>query len=252
MKYYFLISYLPEIHRDDKKLRFRVFDLLAEKVYFSEEDWAQIELVLLANDVLQVERLLSGKEVATDYQQFGREFWKEQIKSHKEVPEYFAEVFDLLLLEGVSPKNLNFLYEAYYHHAIENASSPLLRKYLNFEKDLRNIITAIRARRKGFSPASYLVGEGEIVELLSRSTAEDFGLGPEYPWVERLNAAKEPVDMEETIEQIIWETLDEMTEQMDFNFDVILAYLLKLQRLERNLALSEEQGMEIVKQMEEL
>jgi hypothetical protein len=252
MKYYFLIAYLPEIHRDDRKLRFRVSDLLAEKVSFSEEDWAQIELVLLGGDVLQVERLLSGKEVAIDYQHFGREFWKEQIKSHKEVPEYFAEVFDLLLLEGVSPKTLNFLYEAYYQHAIENASSPLLRNYLNFEKDLRNIIAAIRARRKGSSPASYLVGEGDIVEALSRSTAEDFGLGPEYPWVERLNAAKDPLDMEKTIEQIIWGTLDEMTERMDFNFDVILAYLLKLQRLERNLALSEEQGMEIVRQMVEL
>ena len=252
MKYYFLISYLPEIHRDDRKLRFRVSDLLAEKVYFSEKDWAQIDLVLLANDVLQIERLLSGKEVAIHYQHFGREFWKEQIKSQKEVPEYFSGVFDRLLLEGVSPENLNFLFEAYYHHAIENASSPLLRNYLNFEKDLRNIITAIRARRKGSSPASYLVGEGEIIEVLSRSTAEDFGLSPEYPWIERLNAAKEPVDMEETIEQIIWGTLDEMTEHTDFDFDVILAYLLKLRLLERNLALSEEQGMEVVRQLEEL
>ncbi|MFH1124506.1 MAG: DUF2764 family protein [Pseudomonadota bacterium] len=252
MKYYFLISYLPEIHRDDKKLRLRVSDLLAEKVHFAEKDWAQIELVLLAGDVLQVERLLSGKELGIDYQLFGREFWKEQIKSPKEVPEVFAGILDALLLEGPSPKNLNLLFEAYYAYAAQSASGPFLPAYFRFEKDLRNIMAAIRARRKGLSPSDDLVGDGEIIDSLSRSTAEDFGLGPEYPWIERLIAAKEPVETQEAIEQIMWETLEEMTEPMDFDFDVILAYLLKLQLLERNLALSEEQGMEVVRQLEEL
>lgn len=253
MKYYFLVSYLPEIHRDDKKLRFRASDLLGEKYHFSEEDWAQIELVLLGGDVLQIERLLSGKEVEVDYTLFGREFWKEQIKSPKEVPEYFAEVFDALVLEGLDRRKLDLLYEAYYTYAIEHASSTFLRVYFKFEKDLRNIMVAIRARRKGLSPSDYLVGEeGDIIDSLNRSTAEDFGLGIDYPWIERLLAEKEPLETEETIQAIIWETLDEMTEQLDFDFDVILAYLLKLQILERNLALSEEQGMEVVRRLEVL
>jgi len=252
MKYYFLISYLPEIHRDDKKLRLRVSDLLSDRFHFAEEDWAQIELVLLGGDLLQIEGLLSGKEMAVDYQLFGREFWQEQIKSPKEVPEYLGGGLDLLIVDGLSPANLNLLYESYYAYAVERASGTFLPAYLRFEKDLRNIVAAIRARRKGLAPADHLVGEGEIVDALGRSTAEDFGLGSEYPFIERLIAAKEPVETQETIEQIIWETLDEMTEHTDFDFDVILAYLLKLRLLERNLALSEEQGMEVVRQLEEL
>ena len=52
MKYYFLVTYLPEIQRDDKKVKLRFADLLAEREYMAPEDWRQIELVLLARDFL--------------------------------------------------------------------------------------------------------------------------------------------------------------------------------------------------------
>jgi len=252
MKYYFLVSYLPELHPDDRKLRVRIADLLDEMDHFSEEDRRQVELVLLAGDVLQIERLLSGKDVEITPQLFGRGFWKEQIQSPKEVPEDFAEVLEMLRLEGPSPKNLDLLYEAYYAYAIERASGDFLPAYLRFERDLRNVMAAVRARRKGFATSEHLVGEGDVVEALERSTAEDFGLGAEHPWIERLIAAKDPQEMQGIMERIIWEKLEEMTESRDFDFDVILAYLLKLQILEKGLALSEDQGMEIVKQLEEL
>lgn len=251
MKYYFLVSYLPEVHPDDRKIRVRVADLLDEMDQFSEEDRRQIELVLLAGDVLQIEHLLSGKDVEISPQLFGRGFWKEQIQSPKEVLEEFAPVLEQLLLEGPSPKNLGLLYEAYYAYAIDKASGGFLPAYLRFERDLRNIMAAVRARRKGLPPSDHLVGEGEVVDALERSTAEDFGLSVDYPWIERLIAAKEPQEMQEIMERIIWENLEEMTESLDFDFDIILAYLLKLQILEKGLALSEKQGMEILKQLEE-
>jgi hypothetical protein len=252
MKYYFLVSYFPEIHRDEKKLRLRLSDLLAERSHFSEGDWAQIELLLLAGDVLQIEKLLAGKDIEVEYTLFGREFWREQIKSPKEVPGYFAEVFDLFASEGLTSKNIERLYETYYDYVIDQTSSSFLRIYFSFEKDLRNILAAIRARRKGVSPSDYIVGGGDLIDALSRSSAEDFGLMNEYPWIERLLAAKDPVSLEESNQQIIWETLDEMTQHMDFEFDVILAYLLKLHLLERNLVLSEERGMDVVRQLEGL
>lgn len=253
MKYYFHVSYLPEIQRDDKKLRLRISDLLAERLHVTERDWAQVELLLLEGDVLQIERLLSGKDVQVEYQLHGRDFWKEQIRSSKDIPECFLGVFDTLVLEGPSPRNLDLLYGSYYAYAIEHASSAFLRDYLLFRRDLRNILAALRARRRGLSPSDHLVGEeGDITDALSRSTAEDFGLSSHYPWIERLIAAKEPVETEETIQEIVWETLDEMTQHLDFDFEAILAYLLKLQLLERRLALSEDTGMEIVRHLEEL
>lgn len=253
MKYYFHVAYLPEIHLDDRKLQLRVSDLLAERLHFADEDWAQVELVLLGGDVVQLERLLSGKEARIEYQLHGLDFWKEQMRSPKDVPEVFMGVFDTLVLEGPSPKNVNLLYETYYDYAAERASGSFLSGYFKFQRDLRNIVAAVRARRKGLSPSDHLVGVEEVVgNALVRSTAEDFGLSAEYPWIERLIAAQDPAAMDETIRRITWEALDEMTEHLDFEFDVILTYLLKLQLLEAHLALSEDKGMEIVRQLEEL
>lgn len=252
MKYYFLVSYLPDIQRDDKKLKIRLSELLSEKYLFTEKDLAEIDLLLLQGDLLQIEQILSGKDREVEYSLYGKEFWKEQLKSHKEVPEFLQETLDGLSSEGLTAQGLDRLYNAYYIYAVEATSSPLLKAFLGFQKDLRNVLAAIRARRKGLSPSEYLVGEGDVVDVLTRSSAEDFGLGQQYPWMDRLLSAKEPPQIDEAVQAIVWETLDEMTQHLDFEFDVVLAYLLKLQILERNIAMSEDRGMEVVRQMEEL
>jgi hypothetical protein len=51
------------------------------------------------------------------------------------------------------------------------------------------------------------------------------------------------------VEQIQWDYLDEHAGPDPFDFRVILAYLLKLEILERQLALSEDKGMEKVRRL---
>jgi hypothetical protein len=251
MKYYFLVTYLPEIHRDDKKLKLRFADLLAEREYIATEDWRQIELILLNRDFLLLEKLLAGKDPDVEHSLYDKEFWKEQIKAPKEVPEYLEAFLQAVAEEkSFGPEEVNRLHEVYYDYAVHAASNPLLKEYLAFEKFLRNVLAAIRARRKGLPPAEHILGEGEIVEQLGRSSAEDFGLAQDFPWIERLVEARDPLQLEDTIEQILWDYLDEQTTQVYFDFEVILAYLLKLQLLEKRLALSEERGMEIVRHQE--
>jgi hypothetical protein len=251
MKYYFLVTYLPEIQRDDKKTKLRFADLLDEQYYIAPEDWRQIEFVLLSRDFLLLEKLLSGKDADIEHTLYEKEFWKEQIKAPKEVPD-FLEAFLQRLVEERSfgPEQIDQLHGIYYDHVIRSTSNPFLREYLAFEKLLRNVLAAIRARRKGLPPSDHILGEEEIVEQLGRASAEDFGLGQEIPWIERLIEAKGPLQLEDTIEQILWDYLDEQTTQVYFDFEVILAYLLKLQLLEKRLALSEERGMEIVRHLE--
>ena len=252
MKYYFLIAYLPEIYRDDKKLKYRLADLLGEKSHIAPKDWEDVELVLLKGDILQIEILLSGKETEVQFAAYGREFWKDQVKSPKEAPEWLSEFFEGLASEGFSPRSLDRLYQAYFDFAIRKAFNPLLRAYLNLERDLRNILSAVRARRKGLAPSEYLVGEGDLQDILGRSNAEDFGLSEDYPWIRWIFEAKGPQDMEETVQRIVWETIDGLIEPVQFEFDAVLAYLLKLQLLERVLGLNEEQGLDIVRRLEEL
>ena len=251
MKYYFLVTYLPDIQRDDKKVKVRFADLLDEAYYIAPEDWRQVELVLLARDFLLLEKLLSGKEAQVEHTLYDKEYWKEKVKAPKEVPEYLEAFLQGFAEQRVfGPEEVNRLHGIYYDHVIHTTTNPFLRDYFEFEKLLRNVLAAIRARRMGLPPSDHVLGEGEVVEQLGRSSAEDFGLGQDIPWVERLAENRDPLELEDAIEQILWDWLDEQTTQVYFDFEVVLAYLLKLELLEKRLALSEERGMEIVRHLE--
>jgi hypothetical protein len=249
MKYYFLASYLPEILRDDIKIRVSLGDLLEERFHIPEPDWKEIELVLLGRDVLVLEKLLSGKTVSISHSLFSVEFWQDQIKSPKEGPEFVLDFLRSTDLRSVGFKEIDRLYAGYFLHALGTTANELVRDYFIFQQNLRNVVAALRARQKGLDPSEYLIGEGEVVNILSSSTAEDFGLSLEFPWIESLIKAETPHERQAMVEQIQWDYLDEHAGPDPFDFRVILAYLLKLEILERQLALSEDKGMEIVRRL---
>jgi Protein of unknown function (DUF2764) len=249
MKYYFLSSYLPEIHRDDIKIRVTLGELLEERFHIPEQDWKEIELVLLGRDVFIVERLLSGKSVSMAHALFGVDFWRDQIKSPKEGPDFLLEFLLGTDLRGFGPKEIDKLYAAYFDHVFSTTRNDFIRNYFTFQQVLRNLLAAMRARQKGLDPSEHVIGEGEVVKLLTGSTAEDFGLAGEYPWLEQLIKAEAPHERQEVIDRILWDYLDENEGPDPFDFRVILAYLLKLEVLHRQLALSEERGMEKVRRL---
>lgn len=249
MKYYFLASYLPEILRDDIKIRVSLGDLLEERFHIPEPDWKEIELVLLGRDVLVLEKLLSGKTVSISHSLFSVEFWQDQIKSPKEGPEFVLDFLRSTDLRSVGFKEIDRLYAGYFLHALGTTANEFVRDYFIFQQNLRNVVVALRARQKGLDPSEYLIGEGEVVNILSSSTAEDFGLSLEFPWIESLIKAETPHERQAMVEQIQWDYLDEHAGPDPFDFRVILAYLLKLEILERQLALSEDKGMEIVRRL---
>jgi hypothetical protein len=249
MKYYFLASYLPDIQRDDIKIRFSLGELLSEKFHIPEPDWKEIELMLLGRDVLILEKLLSGKTVSVEHSLFPLEFWQDQIKSPKEGPEFVLDFLRNTDLQSVGFKGLDRLYASYFEYVLAATANEFVREYFTFQQNLRNVMAALRARQKGLDPAEYLIGEGEMVQILSSSTAEDFGLSLEFPWIESLIKTETPHERQAMVERIQWDYLDEHAGPDPFDFRVILAYLLKLEILERQLALSDEKGMEKVRRL---
>jgi Protein of unknown function (DUF2764) len=249
MKYYFLSSYLPEIHWDDIKIRVPLGALLEERFHIPEQDWKEIELVLLGRDVFIIERLLTGKPASIPHSLFGVDFWRDQIKSPKEGPDFLLEFLLSTDLRGLGPKEINKLHEAYYDHVLSTTENDFIRDYFTFQRNLRNVLAAMRARRRGLDPSEHVIGEGEVVKLLTGSTAEDFGLTGEYPWLEDLIKAEAPHEHQEVIDRILWKYLDENAGPDPFDFKGILAYLMKLEILHRRLTLSEEKGMEKVRRL---
>ncbi|MFZ5586854.1 MAG: DUF2764 family protein [Thermodesulfobacteriota bacterium] len=251
MKYYFLATYLPELSREDKRVRLGVADLLADRGLLADEDWREVDLVRLARDVVMVERLLAGRPVAVPQALHDLDFWREQQKAPSEGPDFIQAFLRAQAGGEFGPRQVDRLWAAYYDHVLEQSRNPLLRAWAGFERDLRNILAALRARRQGLTVAEHLVGDSDLVAALARANAEDFGLGRDYPWLERLMAAKEPQELQAMVDQILWDFLEQNTGADPFAFEAILAYLLKLMMVERRLALDEEAGMALVRQLEE-
>lgn len=249
MKYYFLASYLPDLQLDDIKIRVGLSDLLEERFHIAVQDWQEIELVLLGRDVFIIEKLLSGKTVSIEYSLYDLEFWRDQIKLPKEGPEFLLDFLKSTEPETFGPREADRLYGVYYDYVLASTKNAFLRGYFRFERDFRNILAALRARRLGFDPAEHVAGEGELVEILGSSSAEDFSLTGDYPWIENLLRVEEPHQRQEIIEQILWNYLNEHVGPDPFDFSVVLAYLLKVQIMHRRLALNQEHGMEKVRRL---
>lgn len=249
MKYYFLASYLPEIHLDDSKIRISLGDFLEERFHIPVKDQRDMDLVLLGRDIMIIDSLLKGRDLDVEYSVFGREFWREQVKNPKEGPGFILEFLAGLDREAYSVRDSDRLRGLYINHVLSNASNSFILGYYTFQRDMNNIFAAKRARKKGLDPAGHLIGEGGLVERLKTSTAGDFGLGEEYSWLETLDKAETPHQQQEILDRILWEYLDENTGPDIFHFNVILAYLLKLEILHRRLALNEEEGMEKVRRV---
>lgn len=251
MKYYFLAAYLPELVEDQTRIGVGLAELLQERFAIADRDWAEVDLVLLKGDVVILERLLAGRTPPAVPSLHGPQFWGDQLRAPKEGPGFILDFLAEQAGQPFTPADADRLHALYYQHALTASRNRFLQDYLEFEWDLRNLLAAMRARRLGLSPAEIVVGENDIAETLARSGAEDFGLGDQWPFVEKLLAASDPLSIQTEVERVLWDHLAEGAGTDPFSFDAILSYLLRLMILEARLALSAEDGASVLGKLEE-
>ena len=144
------------------------------------------------------------------------------------------------------------IFEAYYRDLAESKCS-FLKEWGAFDRNLRNIAAAIAAREAGRVVADVTVGGGEIVEQLKRSTAADFGLRGELPYVDSVISAvcdeKNIVEKERKIDAIRWAEAEQLTAFDFFNINFILSYLVKVNIVARWTLLSPEVGREMLNRL---
>ena len=71
----------------------------------------------------------------------------------------------------------------YYYEWLGKSSSAFVRGWAELNKNLRNILALYTCRRLGWDPKDYIVGNGEVEELLRTSTSKDLGLGDQLPYL---------------------------------------------------------------------
>lgn len=141
------------------------------------------------------------------------------------------------------------MYEAYYAD-LAASKCRFLNRWGEFDRNLRNIAAALAAREAGRVVSEVTVGGGDVVEQLSRSSAADFGLRGELPYIDAVIAAvsdeKNIVEKERKIDAVRWAEADDITVFDFFNIDFLLAYLVKINIVARWSMLSAEVGRQML------
>ena len=144
------------------------------------------------------------------------------------------------------------LFEAYYEE-LAASKCRFLVAWGEFDRNLRNIAAALAAREAGRQISDVVVGGGDIVEQLTRSSAADFGLRGELPYVDAVITAvsdeKNIVEKERKIDAVRWAEADEIAVFDFFDVNYLLSYLVKVNIVARWRMLAPEVGREMLNRL---
>ena len=152
--------------------------------------------------------------------------------------------------EGYFPEDeMTYLF---LNHAITTCPNKMIRQWYQLNLDITNILTAMLARKQGWSVGKYIKGEGEVQEMIRENKTKDFNLSLEYDYVKELMKIvdeEDPVKKERMIDAFKWIWLDDRIFFEPFSIEAVFAYLCKLEMLHRWERLNVETGKETFRQI---
>ncbi len=255
-EYHYLVAGLPDIVIGQGKVNLKVATFKADmQEFLHPDDFRLVEMLFLRFDNLNLLNLLQKKDEPWDAMgNFSPEKMAHGLDEQGGgLPNYLPK-FAVAYREGspiVSSMTWeNQLAKLYYEYVLSKTEG-FLHEWFTFDRDLKNLLTAISARRHGLPFSGQLVGQNEVTAAINKSNARDFGLANEYPYLEKLLKIEEQpniLERERTIAQLKWDYVEDLNTFNYFTIDKILGFLLKLISYERWAMLEPAEGMVIFKQ----
>ncbi len=171
------------------------------------------------------------------YPAFMSDFARAYLYYNKDAEGYFAE-------DEMAYQFLRF--------ATTTCPNRMIRRWHELNLNITNFLTAVLARRQGWSVGDYVKGEGEVQDMLREKTSKDFDLGKEHDYVQelmRIVEEEDPVRKEKMADAMKWLWLDEETFFEPFSVEALFAYLCKLEMQYRWANLDVKTGEETFKQI---
>ncbi len=261
--YYCLMAGLPDIALEDtagsvsmEEMREALDEVLSDKdkkiisYFFLQKDCLNI-VELLKNP--QAELTERGNMTAEQYADLYTSATEMNFNVHR-YPAFLSEYVRAYAYNkdkaGYFPKD-DMLYQ-FYDYAIKTCPSEMVRQWYQLNLDITNILTAMLARKNGWSVADYIHGDNEVTEMILTNNTRDFNLMLEYDYVADLMKivdCQDPVEKEKKIDAFKWLWLDEQTFFESFSVDAVFAYLCKLDMLARWERLDVEKGQQAFRQI---
>jgi len=264
MNYYYLIAGLPDIQAEDLKISTSLFDLKIELLeQLSAADADLLKLIFAKYDNINFLASLNNKEAelnklgnlnAADWEQLIALLQEVENPKGDRLLSYFHVFYQTLdnqkaNNEGIS--NEDQLASLYYEYAMQN-SNKFLSTWYEFNLNINNILTATACRKHGFDQRLLVIGSNEIAIALKNSNARDFGLAGIFDHLDlvlRIAEENDLLEREKKIDALKWGWLEENTFFNYFSIEKVLAYVLKIEMLERWKSLSVENGTQIFREL---
>ena len=255
--YYALVAGLREYSLDTETKGFDIEEILAEvEEALSTSDMKVVELLYAYYDC---ENLISRHNGSSTYNSLGR-LSSEEIDEELKAPSRLIAPLAKVVRTYASPEReeaedfdlsqpfAKALMNAYYR-CCEASKSRLLREWSKCDRTIRNIVAATLARKQGVAIEAVVVGEDSVTESLLRSSAADFGLRAELPYVEAIVSAvadeRNFIEKERKIDNIRWAELSELATFDYFDLNAVIAYLVRANMVARWVALDAKVGREM-------
>ena len=240
--YYYLISGLPEVKLLDSKAKYDINEITQNILSnLSDKDIKLFNYFIYQNDNKNlVNAIALSKGLFSPYYEPSI-FSKEEIQKYvnlSNLPNYMVKFLeDNKNTEWENIRHIeNSLLSSYYEEMIQTGNA-FIREYALFMRNLKNILAALNGKALGFSGdeiSKELIGDYPLISALTKSSAADFGLGREIPYINSIidtfnsSDKADPYNMENIECSLVNEFLERATSIKSFTTDNLFAYYINL------------------------
>lgn len=255
--YYSLVAGLREYALDADTKGFDAKGIVEEILDgVCASDASEVRLLYGYYDCENILALRAGRSAHNPLGNLSREELEQELKAPSRLPQGIARVVKAYAdPEGEEAEEVDTsrrfettLFAAYYD-ACRRSRSRFLRAWSEFDRTLRNVMAALAARAASRSVEEVVVGGGDVAEQLQRSSAADFGLRGELPFIDSVIAAMNDeanlMEKERKIDLVRWEEASELATFDYFNINAILSYLVRINIVARWARLDAARGREM-------
>ncbi len=261
-QYYYLVTGLPELTLEDNKLNHTVADFKTEFYpLLSGSDKRLVDLFYLQYDNRNLLTLLKDNAAAIDLRgMFKAEQFLDVIRQYKEddgvisathgLPKYMVAFIvdyfrqkegDATVDEIALEDKLSALY---YSHAMK-CRNAFVSSWFEFNLNVKNILSAINARKFKIEIPQVIVGDTPVCEALKTSNARDFGLAGELDYLDevlKIGETHNLIEREKKVDQLKWKWMEDKTFFEYFSIERLYVFLLQVELVERWLSLDKDKG----------
>lgn len=243
--YYYLISGLPEVKLSDSKAKYDINEITQNILSnLSDKDIKLFNYFIYQNDNKNlVNAIANSKGLFSPYSVHLEPsiFSKEEIQKYvnlSNLPNYMVKFLeDNKNTEWENIRHIeNSLLSLYYEEMIQTGNV-FIREYALFMRNLKNILAALNGKALGFigdEISKELIGDYPLISALTKSSAADFGLGREIPYINNIidtfnsSDKADPYNLENVECSLVNVFLDRLTSIKSFTTDNLFAYYVNL------------------------